>query len=86
MYNLELMSYLVFFYHIVIFKWRNKSNQIIKNNHIYLTNRFQFAVRLFSNSSQATSNCGKNEQVAGAVGKCITEKFLSGGVLPYMGL
>ena len=31
---------------------------------IYLTNRFQVAVRLFSNRSQMTSKCGKNKKVA----------------------
>ena len=30
----------------------------------YLTNRFHVAVRLFSNRSQVTSNCGKNKKVA----------------------
>ena len=29
-----------------------------------LTNRFQVAVRLFSNRSQMTSKCGKNKKVA----------------------
>ena len=32
--------------------------------YIYLTNRFQVAVRLFSNRSQMTSKCGKNKKVA----------------------
>ena len=31
---------------------------------IILTNRFQVAVRLFSNRSQMTSKCGKNKKVA----------------------
>ena len=31
---------------------------------LYLTNRFQVAVRLFSNRSQRTSKCGKNKKVA----------------------
>ena len=31
---------------------------------IHLTNRFQVAVRLFSNRSQMTSKCGKNKKVA----------------------
>ena len=30
----------------------------------YLTNRFHFAVRLFSYRSQMTSKCGKNKKVA----------------------
>ena len=30
----------------------------------YLTNRFNVAVRLFTNRSQMTSNCGKNKKVA----------------------
>ena len=31
---------------------------------VYLTNRFHVAVRLFSNRSQMTSKCGKNNEVA----------------------
>ena len=31
---------------------------------IYLKNRFQVAVRLFSNRSQMTSKCGKNKKLA----------------------
>ena len=31
---------------------------------IHLTNRFQVAVRLFSDRSQMTSKCGKNKKVA----------------------
>ena len=31
---------------------------------VYLTNRLQVAVRLFSNRSQMTSKCGKNKKVA----------------------
>ena len=31
---------------------------------IHLTNRYQVAVRLFSNRAQSTSKCGKNKKVA----------------------
>ena len=31
---------------------------------VYLTNRFQVAVRLFSNRLQMTSKCGKNKKLA----------------------
>ena len=31
---------------------------------VYLTNRLQVAVRLFSNRSQMTSKCGKNKKGA----------------------
>ena len=34
------------------------------NSLLYKTNRFQVAVRLFSNRSQMTSKCGKNKNVA----------------------
>ena len=34
------------------------------SNKQYLTNRFQIAVRLFTNRSQRTSKCGKNKKVA----------------------
>ena len=33
-------------------------------NKLYLTNRFQVVVCLFSNRSQMTSQCGKNKKVA----------------------
>ena len=40
----------------------------------YLTNRFHFAVRLFSNRSQMTSKCGKNKKVAHeAIAECVTD-------------
>ena len=32
--------------------------------HVWLTNRFQVAMCLFSNRSQMTSKCGKNKKVA----------------------
>ena len=38
--------------------------QFFNSGYIYLTNRFQVAVCLFSNRSQMTSKCGKNEKVA----------------------
>ena len=34
------------------------------NSLLYKTNRFQVAVRLFSNRSQMTSKCGRNKKVA----------------------
>ena len=39
---------------------------------IYLTNRFQVAVRLSSNRSQMTSKCGKNKKEAHEVTDCLT--------------
>ena len=41
---------------------RECSLRMIK--YIYLTNRFQVAVRLFNDRSQMTSKCGKNKKVA----------------------
>ena len=38
--------------------------QFFNSGYIYLTNRFQVSVRLFSNRSQMTSKCGKNKKVA----------------------
>ena len=39
-----------------------------------LTNRFHVAVRLFSNRSQMTSKCGKNQKVAKEpLGECVTD-------------
>ena len=46
---------------------RRVDDVIIKtflNSLLYKTNRFQVAVRLFSNRSQMTSKCGKNKKVA----------------------
>ena len=43
---------------------------------IYLTNRFQVAVRLFSNRSQMTSKCGKNKKVAHKAQPSVSLMFL----------
>ena len=45
----------------------------------YLTNRFQFAVRLFSYKSQMTSKCGKNKKVAHEAIACVSLMFLLTG-------
>ena len=42
---------------------------------LYKTNRFQVAVRLFSNRSQMTSKCGKNKKVAHEAQPCVTESI-----------
>ena len=46
----------------------------MKRKHVpcfYLANRFHVAVRLFSNRTQTTSNCGKNKKVAHeAIAEC----------------
>ena len=43
-------------------KWDKRKRQI---DFIYLTNRFHVAVRLFSNRSQMTTQCGKNKKALG---------------------
>ena len=43
---------------------------------IYLTNRFQVAMRLFSNRSQMTSKCGKNKKVAHEAQLSVSLMFL----------
>ena len=43
---------------------RLKLSKMSNHQSWYLTNRFQVAVRLFSNRSQMTSKCGKNKKVA----------------------
>ena len=43
---------------------------------LYLTNRFQVAVRLFSNRSQRTSKCGKNKKVAHEAQPSVSLMFL----------
>ena len=44
----------------------------------YVTNRFQVALRLYSNRSQMTSKCGKNKKVAhkGAA-ECVTDILIT---------
>ena len=42
----------------------------------YLTNRFQVAVRLFSNRSQMTSKCGKKKKVAHEAQPSVSLMFL----------
>jgi len=42
-----------------------------------LTNRFHFAVRMFSNKSHMTSKCGENKKVAHEpLGDCVTDVLL----------
>ena len=43
---------------------------------LYKTNRFRVAVGLFSNRSQRTSKCGKNNSYTLACGSCATSLFL----------
>ena len=43
---------------------------------VYLTNKFQVAVRLFSNRSQMTSKCGKNKKVAHEAQPSVSLMFL----------
>ena len=45
-------------------KKREKPKSTRKQEQLWLTNRFQVAVRLFSNRSQMTSKCGQNKKVA----------------------
>ena len=42
----------------------------------YLTNRFQVAVRLFSNRSQITPKCGRNRKVAHEAQPSVSLMFL----------
>ena len=46
------------------------------NSLLYKTNRFQVAVRLFSNRSQMTSKCGKNKKVAHEAQPSVTDDLL----------
>ena len=59
--------------HIVTITNTKKDYSII---YIYLTNRFQVAVRLFSNRSQMTSKCGKNKKVAHEMQPNVSLMFL----------
>ena len=44
--------------------------------YIHSTNRFQVALRLFSNRSQMTSKCGKNKKVAHEAQPSVSLMFL----------
>ena len=58
---------------------RHIDDVIIKtffNSLLYKTNRFQVAVRLFSNRSQRTSKCGKNISDTLGCALCATFLFL----------
>ena len=58
---------------------RRINDVIIKtffNSLLYKTNRFQVAVRLFSNRSQRTSKCGKNISDTLGCASCATFLFL----------
>ena len=59
---------------------RNNINNDNNNKYIcmyiYLTNRFQVAVRLFSNRSQMTSKRGKNKKVAQTAQPSVSLMFL----------
>ena len=46
------------------------------NHNINLTNRFQVALRLFSNRSQRTSKCSKNKKVAHEAQPSVSLMFL----------
>ena len=62
-----------------LLKDRRIDDVIIKtffNSLLYKTNRFQVAVRLFSNRSQRTSKCGKNISDTLGCASCATFLFL----------
>ena len=50
--------------------------KIFLNSLLYKINRFQVAVRLFSNRSQMTSKCGKNKKVAHEAQPSVSLMFL----------
>ena len=53
------------------------------NSLLYKTNRFQVAVRLFSNRSQMTSKCGKNISGAPRVPLLCSYHILTSSVIYY---
>ena len=60
-------------------KFKHKSvsyENLINPMTIYLTNRSQVAVRLFSNRLQMTSKCGKNKKVAHEAQPSVSLMFL----------
>ena len=55
---------------------KEKIKFICKGYLVFLTNRFQFAVHLFSDRSQMTSKCGKNKKVAHEAQPSVSLMFL----------
>ena len=54
----------MFVFGLICYLEHAHGNQLLALSVQYLTNRFQLAVRLFSNRSQMTSKCGRNKKVA----------------------
>ena len=50
--------------------------QFLQYSYVYLTNRFQVAMCLFSNRSQRMSKCGKNKKVAHKAQQSVSLMFL----------
>ena len=50
--------------------------QFLQYSYVYLTNRFQVAMCLFSNRSQRMSKCGKNKKVAYKAQPSVSLMFL----------
>ena len=50
--------------------------QFLQYSYVYLTNRFQVAMCLFSNRSQRMSKCGKNKKVAHEAQLSVSLMFL----------
>ena len=50
--------------------------QFLQYSYVYLTNRFQVAMCLFSNRSQRMSKCGKNKKVAHEAQPSVSLMFL----------
>ena len=59
------------------------SLKLFFNSLLYKTNRFQVAVRLFSNRSQMTSKCGKNISGAPRVPLFCPYHILTSSVIYY---
>ena len=55
---------------------KEKIKFICKGYLVFLTNRFQVAVHLFSDRSQMTSKCGKNKKVAHEAQPSVSLMFL----------
>ena len=54
----------MFVFGLICYLEHAHGNQLLALSVQYLTNRFQVAVRLFSNRSQMMSKCDKNKKVA----------------------
>ena len=66
----------IFVFGLICYLEHAHGNQLLALSVQYLSNRFQVAVRLFSNRSQMMSKCGRNKKVAHEAQPSVSLMFL----------